>query len=98
MLLERNDINPDNTDKSGRTPLSWAAENGSLGIGWMLLERNGINLNWVDENGRMPLSRAAMPGASLSTYPAYLSFILFLVSAVLLWLLCFYPRWGILTT
>ena len=42
MLLEREGVNPDRPDtKYGRTPLSWAAENGHSEVVKMLLEREG---------------------------------------------------------
>ena len=65
MLLERRDVNPDSTDKSGRTPLSWAAGGGLEKIVRILLERNDVNPDTADENGRTPLSWAAEPGVPL---------------------------------
>jgi ankyrin repeat protein len=64
MLLERKDVNPNQADTEyGRTPLSWAAENGHEGVVKMLLERKDVNPNQADtEYGRTPLSWAAERG------------------------------------
>ena len=62
ILLERRDVNPDSADKSGRTPLSWAARNECEKIVRILLDRNDVNPDTADENGRTPLSWAAGPG------------------------------------
>jgi len=62
ILLERRDVSPDSADKSGRTPLSWAAGNGCEKIVRILLERNDVNPDTANENGRTPLSWAAGNG------------------------------------
>jgi len=62
MLLERNDVNPDAVDKSGRTPLSWAASYGRKGIVRALLERSDVTPDTPDERGRTPLLWAVMYG------------------------------------
>ena len=64
MLLEREDINPNQPDTwYGRTPLSWAAENGHDGTVKMLLEREEVNPDQPDtEHGQTPLSWAAANG------------------------------------
>ena len=62
MLLERNDVNPDSADKSGRTPLSWAAGNGRKEFVELLLNQSYVNPNRPDKNGRSPLSWAAKNG------------------------------------
>ena len=63
MLLERDDVNPDQPDtKYGWTPLSWAAENGHEGIVKMFLERDDVNPDRSDTNGWTPLSLAAENG------------------------------------
>ena len=64
MLLEQEDVNPDQPDtKHGWTPLLWAAENGHDGIVKMLLEREDVNPDRADtEHGRTSLSWAAGEG------------------------------------
>ena len=63
MLLEREDINPDQPDiDGGRTALSWAAENGHEGIVKMLLEREDVNPDRDIRFGKAPLSWAAWNG------------------------------------
>jgi len=64
VLLEREDINPDQGDtRYNRTPLSWAADNGHEGIVKMLLEREDVNPDFADtEYGQTPLWWAAENG------------------------------------
>jgi len=64
MLLQREDINPNQADTlCGQTPLSLAAENGHDGIVKMLLEREDVNPDQPDtEYGWTPLSWAARNG------------------------------------
>ena len=64
MLLEREDINPDQADNDdGRTALSWAAENGHEGVVKMLLQRENVNPGKAGTwHGRTPLSWAAEKG------------------------------------
>jgi len=64
ILLEREDINPDQADtRSGQTPLLWAATNGHAGVVRILLEREDVNPNQVDTGyGQTPLSWAAKKG------------------------------------
>ena len=64
MLLEREDIDPDQADsKRGQTPLVWAAQNGHDGVVKMLLERGDVNPDHIDTRyGRTPLSWAAENG------------------------------------
>ena len=64
ILLEREDINPNQADTEyGRTPLQWAAKNGHEGIVKMLLERKDINPDQPDtKHSRTPLSWAAKEG------------------------------------
>ncbi|RPA93309.1 ankyrin [Choiromyces venosus 120613-1] len=58
LLLERGDINPESSDKTGRTPLSYAAERGEEGVVKLLLESGNVNPDSFDNNGRSPLSYA----------------------------------------
>lgn len=62
MLLERNDVNLDSADKSGRTPLSWAAMLEREKIVRMLSGWNCARLGIADESGRTLCSRAAKSG------------------------------------
>ena len=66
MLLEREDVNPDQADTDyGQTPLLWAAENGHEGVVKLLLERGDVNPGQADTIfGRTPLSLAAENGHS----------------------------------
>lgn len=52
----------DPEDGNGRTPLSWAIEEGHETIVRMLIERGNVNPDSVGECGRTPLSRAAQGG------------------------------------
>jgi len=64
MLLEQEEINPDQADTDyGRTPISYAAEKGHSGIVKMLLEREGVNPDRADtDDGQTPISWAAWSG------------------------------------
>ena len=57
MLLEREDVNPNQADtKSAWTSLSWAAGKGHSGVVKMLLERNDVCTTGPDNMGCTPLS------------------------------------------
>ena len=62
MLIERGDVNIDAKDRSGRTPLSWAAENERWAAVELLIEKDGVNINTQDKSGRTPLLLAAKRG------------------------------------
>ncbi|CAH0052972.1 unnamed protein product, partial [Clonostachys solani] len=50
-------------DRNGRTPLSWAAEHGSLEVAKLLLNTGQVDVESRDEIGQTPLSRAAKYGS-----------------------------------
>ena len=63
VLLEKEDVNPDQADTQyGRTPLWWAARKGYEGVVKMLLEREDVNPNQTTIYGRAPLWWAAKKG------------------------------------
>ena len=64
MLLEREDINPDQADTvCGRTPLWWAAKGGHEGVAKMLLRRRDVSPDAADTKiGVTPVMMAAQNG------------------------------------
>ena len=62
LLLEQEDIKPDEPDEYGRTALSWAAESGHAGVVDLLLRRDDVNPNKPDYRGQTPLSWATESG------------------------------------
>ena len=62
LLFGRRYVNPDSSSSFGRTPLSWAAENGHKGIVKLLLGRRDVNPDSSNVYGRTPLSWAAENG------------------------------------
>ena len=60
-LLEEKD--PDSKDSSGRTPLSYATENGNARLVELLLSYN-IDINFKCDRGWTPLSRAVEGGSA----------------------------------
>jgi len=61
-LLERNEVDLDSTDKSGRTPLSWAAENGRQKIVEILSQRNDAHPHMVGPKSQTPFPCATGNG------------------------------------
>jgi len=62
VLPEQSKVNPDRADTEyGRTPLSWAAENGHEGAVNVMLELNNVNPDRADKWGRTPLSYTQNP-------------------------------------
>ena len=49
-------------DSEGRTPLSWAADNGHEAVFKLLLETGKVDVDSKDSGGRTPRSRAALNG------------------------------------
>jgi ankyrin repeat protein len=60
LLLETGKVDVDSKDNNyGRTPLSWAAENGHEAVVKLLLETGKVDVDSKDNYGRTPLSWAA---------------------------------------
>ena len=71
LLLGLEDVNPDTPDtEHGRTPLSWAAENGYKGIVRLLLEREDVDPNSSSKSGQTPL-RVAAQNSTIELWPLY---------------------------
>ena len=62
LLLEDRNVDPDSSDRNGRTPLSFAASGGHGGVANLILEHKDVNPNSHDTNDRTPLSFAALGG------------------------------------
>ena len=62
LLLERKDVDPNQSNNQGSTPLSWAADNGHEGVVKLLLERADTNPNSADSQDNTPLLWAALSG------------------------------------
>ncbi|PQE31443.1 hypothetical protein CJF32_00008075 [Rutstroemia sp. NJR-2017a WRK4] len=61
--LIKDGLHPDLKDKNGRTPLSWAAEEGNTEVVTLLLSKTDeVDPNSRDNRGRTPLSFAAEQG------------------------------------
>ncbi|KID93320.1 Ankyrin repeat-containing domain protein, partial [Metarhizium majus ARSEF 297] len=63
QLLVKMGVPVDEPDKSGRTPLSHAAELDRVAIVKLLLQNTAVDVNRADETGRTPLSYAAGGGS-----------------------------------
>jgi len=63
VLFGRKYVNPDKPGSDGRTPLSWAAWNGSDGVVKLLLGRGDVSPDRPDNDGQTPLSWAAWNGS-----------------------------------
>jgi Ankyrin repeats (3 copies) len=62
-LLTKDGVDPDSKNSYGRTPLSWAAENGHEAVVQLLLAKDGVDPDSKDTYyGQTPLSRAAENG------------------------------------
>lgn len=61
-LLADARVDPYSKDGEGRTPLSWAAENGHERVVELLLAEKGVEVDMKSVNGRTPLYRAAEKG------------------------------------
>ena len=62
LLLAHGDVNPDEPDKSCRTPLWWAARGGHAGVVKLLLARDDVNPEKPDVLGKTPLCEATHNG------------------------------------
>jgi len=62
LLLTREDLNPDQPNHYGQTPLAWASSCGNEEVVRILLTREDVNPDEPDNDGRTPLSRAAGRG------------------------------------
>ena len=63
LLVERDDVEADSKDTSGRTPLSQAAENGHKAVVKLLVDRDDVEANSKDKYGCWtPLSWAVKNG------------------------------------
>ncbi|KID82383.1 Ankyrin repeat-containing domain protein [Metarhizium guizhouense ARSEF 977] len=63
QFLVKMGVPVDEPDKSGRTPLSYAAELDRVAIVKLLLQNTAVDVNRADETGRTPLSYAAGGGS-----------------------------------
>ncbi|KAF4454980.1 hypothetical protein FALBO_15726, partial [Fusarium albosuccineum] len=72
LLLDRDDLDVDQVDSEGRSPLSLAAMEPNPAVLNMLLKTGRFNLNCRDKNGRTPLSWAAAVGGYPNTITSLL--------------------------
>jgi ankyrin repeat protein len=59
LLLGKEGVDPDSKCGCGRTPLSWAAENGYEAVVKLLLDKEGVDPDPKSTCGQTPLSWAA---------------------------------------
>ena len=62
MLLGRGDVDPNQQDRDGKTPLWWAALRGHEGVVKILLGRDDVNFDRPDKYDRTPFWHAAENG------------------------------------
>ena len=62
LLLEVGRVEVDSKDSYGRTPLSWAAENGHNAVVRLLLETRKADVDSKNESGQTPLLLAKRNG------------------------------------
>lgn len=62
ILLGREEVNPDLRDILGRTPLSFAAQDGLEAVVKILLWGEEVNANQQDNDGQTPLKGAVRYG------------------------------------
>jgi ankyrin repeat protein len=62
LRLNAGDIDPNEPDEYGRTPLWWAAWYGRSEIAELLLANKNLNMNACDGNGQAPVYAAASRG------------------------------------
>lgn len=62
LLLATGKVDADAKDPEGRTPLSWAAGNGFIGMVELLLDTGQVDANTADDGGRTPLDWARHGG------------------------------------
>jgi len=62
LLVHAKDIDADQQDKEGRTPISWAAQYGHTEVVKALLCDDRVDSGRQDEHGQTPLSWAAWKG------------------------------------
>jgi ankyrin repeat protein len=59
LLVDTGKVDVDFKDENGRTPLSWAAEEGHEAVVKLLVDTGKVDIDSKDGDGRTPLSRAA---------------------------------------
>jgi ankyrin repeat protein len=59
LLVQTGKVDVDSKDESGKTPLSWAAEEGNKDVVQLLVETDKVDVDSKDKDERTPLSWAA---------------------------------------